>query len=144
MHHMIHPLLVKYLNTISNTCLIYQDNICLYYPFHPNKLFEKGCIKYGSDYLGRLVSFSKLLDVKQKACPLVDKETSTIYMPTHAIDSDECIWINFSKIKFIIPYDYMQTKIIFEGDFEYIINVDIRIIRKQIDRCYEYLSLIKN
>lgn len=108
----------------------------------PVWLLKKMVCLGGSSYEGRLKSFKQLTNSVQKPCVLVNERKGTIYIPTTKDTNKECYWLNYNDI-----FDYKSkgngTAIYFSNGVVVEVPVDRRVIKKQMDRCQQFMTLLK-
>lgn len=102
------------------------------------------CMKHGSTFEGRIDACKKSLNIKQKAPLLISELTNEIWFPTLSSTNKDNIWINYNEIIDITSLNNNESLITFKNGYKYKISINIRIIRKQIQRCKEYIELLNN
>lgn len=108
----------------------------------PLALLNRACLRNGSTAEGRMASFRKLLDVKQKAAVLISEVSQEIWFPTLSMNSRECEWICCSSILSVKSIDDHASMITFANGVQASVSCDVRTLRLQIKRCRTYLEML--
>lgn len=83
----------------SNRSRIIEDYITYEINKSVLEIVDESCKFYGSSFLGRCKSTEYLVGIKYK-CPIIISEVSKlIFFPTESWRNQDCIWINYDKIK---------------------------------------------
>ncbi|MEG0658347.1 competence protein ComK [Anaerorhabdus sp.] len=106
----------------------------------PIKWIKIWCLENGSSLEGRQASFSYLCKVHQKPCILINEMELLLLLPTQSIQSEQCLYIQYRNIDKIVSLNSKSCLLITRNGYEYDLNVDARIIKKQIKRSNEYVK----
>lgn len=98
------------------------------------------CLKNGSSLKGRIDAFNYIINSKQKTPIIVSLNNSILLIPLYSIYNDNCILINYYNIN-KIKYKENTTIIHFNDGSIRILDIDIRILRKQVKRVEQYLNI---
>lgn len=112
---------------------------------HPTKVIEKIMMCYHRSIIGNEKQTKKLFMFRQKVPVFIDLNRF-LFFPTLSKKDKECCWINYycvSNIKkkkertlvSFCDYSVIEDKPSFL--YEYECPIDIRVIRKQMKRCYQ-------
>ncbi|MEF9966962.1 MAG: competence protein ComK [Longicatena sp.] len=107
------------------------------------EFMNQWCLYHGSTFDGRRVACAQQMMIKQKVPILISEQTRDILFPTKSMEHDDCIWINYQGITEIKKMK-TKTMIIFRNDKKVVLDIDIRCMRRQLERCEKYLTLIKS
>ena len=100
------------------------------------------CLKNGSSLKGRIEAFNFIVNSYQKTPIIVSFDSSIILIPLYSIYNDDCILINYFNIK-KFKYKENTTIIYFNDGSIRNLDIDVRILRKQVKRVDQYLNLLK-
>ena len=100
------------------------------------------CLKNGSSLKGRIEAFNFIVNSYQKTPIIVSFDSSIILIPLYSIYNDDCILINYFNIK-KFKYKDNTTIIYFNDGSIRNLDIDVRILRKQVKRVDQYLNLLK-
>ena len=100
------------------------------------------CLKNGSSLKGRIEAFNYIVNSYQKTPIIVSFDSSIILIPLYSIYNDDCILINYFNIK-KFKYKENTTIIYFNDGSIRNLDIDVRILRKQVKRVDQYLNLLK-
>ncbi len=107
------------------------------------KFIEDYCIKNGSTLEGRNVAFRMLTHTKCKPCLVVSNQKGLYYLTTRSIkDNQELYLINYLELDKIKQSDNHHTILFFKNGYQCKINVNYRIIKRQIKLMQIYLCSI--
>ncbi|MFI3284976.1 MAG: competence protein ComK, partial [Erysipelotrichaceae bacterium] len=98
------------------------------------KILNQLCLQYGSTLDGRISFFKYWIKVHQKVPIVVSINHGLILMPLYSIHQKECILLNYTMIKKYRSINDCQSEVTFYDQTSITIDVNIRIIRKQMNR----------
>ena len=130
--------------------ITYKDSIIDIYTYNNKYVYKTNlikflnvlCLKNGSSLKGRIEAFNYALQTYQKTPIIVSIDNNLLLMPLYSIHNDDCILLNYFNISKIKSKEN-TTIILFNDGSVRNIDIDIRIIRKQMRRVDEYLKLRK-
>lgn len=93
------------------------------------------CLFHGATYDGRRRATTEILKVKQKVPILLSQKE--LLFPTTSPSLQQCAWINFYAIE-QLEKDQNGSLITFIDGSTLIIPCSIRILKKQMQRCFCY------
>lgn len=99
------------------------------------KVVQTLCNNADKDYIELRNQAMKLLDIKQKVPIMVSKNWGLLLFPVNDVSKTNNLWINYLVIKRIKSIGYEYSLVIFEDDSELCIKSNIRVIRRQLQRC---------
>ncbi len=106
-------------------------------------LLKQWCLQHGSTLDGRIQCYYSMLNVRSKACVLVNERIEYVcYFPTKSLSAMDCMLINYRRVAHISKVNEHQSKIIFNNGVEFVIDCSYRIVKKQYDRCRNFLDKI--
>lgn len=109
----------------------------------PKKVFEAFCLEHGSTLKGRLTNFCHVLHVKQKPCILVNELGCILFIPTLSMSSTKCQYFQYNKIKEVKRCASSRCQLITKAGTIYALDVDIRVIRKQMKRSQQFIQKLR-
>lgn len=110
---------------------------------NPKKVFESFCLNHGSTLQGRLANFRYELQVKQKPCILVSEPGCILFIPTRSMASDKCQYFQYQTIRSLKRVDKNSCQIITKQGTVYGVDVDVRVIRKQMKRSQMFMKKLR-
>ena len=104
-----------------------------------DKIIKTLCLEYGSTVEGRKESLKFYTGFNYKLPIIISNKYHLYYLCTRSLEADDCVLINYQFLK---AYHSLgnATKLIFKNDFEIIVPVDYRIIKRQIKILNKYLN----
>ena len=108
----------------------------------PAVLLDSFCLYHGSNFKGRVSSAQYVLGVKQKAPVMVCLLMNCCFFPTQSIKNDDCVWIQARLVTKISSVNSTQTKIMFGENNLIEVDIGIRSIKKQLERCKYYYEKV--
>lgn len=109
----------------------------------PKKVFESLCLEHGSTLKGRLTHFRYVMNVTQKPCVLINEPGCILFIPTMSMKSKKCQYVQFNEIQAIKALDNARCQLITKKGTAYDLDVEIRVIRKQMKRSRIYLRKVR-
>jgi len=100
------------------------------------------CLQQGTTIKGRVEAIRKVLQIYQKV-PIYIHEDLFLF-PTTSSKSNDCVWMNYCNIRKLIIVNYYETIIIFKDKSLLSIVLNYRIIKKQMQRCKQYIKFLEN
>ncbi len=107
----------------------------------PVTLLDEWCIRCGSTYKGRIDAYKAVTGYKQKCPVLLSCASRMCVYPLYGADNSENAWIVYNNI-LQISGNSTYTDIQFISGQVMRFECDVRIPRKQSQRCREYLGQI--
>lgn len=102
----------------------------------PIELLEEACLYYGSSVQGRIEAAKGFLGPHRKTPVLMDWNADTVFFPTIAKESKECIWINFQHVLEVEPLK-AGAKVYFTKGHSLELTVSKHTVLKQKQRSVE-------
>ncbi len=134
---------VYYDEKTKETVLLNEKKEVLRIKAKPIKLFEKVCLENGSTLEGRLSNFRYELNVKQKPCILINEPGLILFIPTMSMSSTKCMYFQYRKIQTVKTSENGFCNIETKQGTVYQVDVDIRVLKKQIKRSKIYLQNLR-
>lgn len=140
----------------NDTIMFYRDiNFKHTVIFHNNdKIYIRSCVSkvinasiktYNSNFFTKDL-IKKVLCTDDKLPIVIDITNDVIIFPTHSYRNKECVWINFSQVKYIRRAPNNHTAIYFINGKKYLINKSFYSMKNQINKCMflrNYLLICK-
>ncbi|MFV0380414.1 MAG: competence protein ComK [Anaerorhabdus sp.] len=111
--------------------------------FKPKDIINNWCLENGSSMSGRMKSARHILNIKQKPPIIISEKRRIILIPTTSCFSIDCIYIQYKNIEKVKFVSQGVSKILTKSNKELIIDVDRRVIVKQIKRVEKLLKHLK-
>lgn len=108
-----------------------------------NQLLEEWCLKDGSTVCGRIKAVKHWLKIEKKVPVLINKENQIIFFPTESSKNLGCVWIAYDKVKKLYSVDAGTSKIVFKDNQELVLTINIRVIKKQMMRCRQFIKFLE-
>lgn len=109
----------------------------------PKEIMEEMCLAHGSTLKGRADAFCKITGFHQKPGILISESTMEIFFPCESMKNENCVWLCFNDIlKIHSIKDDSSTEIQFISGAKAIVPFEIRVIRKQMNRCEKFMNQI--
>ena len=125
-------------------CQVNKDNTFLYLDEPVNTYLDKLCLSNGSSMRGRIDAYSYLTSFHQKPIILINEISQSLLFPLYGLNNKENVWICYNDIFDVKKVNDYQTKVIFISGYKTILDVNYRIINKQIERCKIYLDKLQS
>ena len=104
---------------------------------------ENYCLANGSTLEGRNVAFRHLTHSRYKPCLVVSNQKGLYYLATRRIQNKaELYLINFLELDHYQIIDVKHTLLVFKNGFKFKLDVNYRILKRQIKLMRLYLSSI--
>ncbi len=137
-------LLYLFYNTeIQSTVVVFAYEQISYIKAKPKKIIKSSCSLFGCEYSGAKVSFSKLTNIKRKIPICLSVYFRIIMIPSVAESNDDCVYIQYNKIKKIKPV-HQGCVIEFKEGSTVHVNCSARSLKKQIAACDYFLEIATN
>lgn len=104
---------------------------------------DQMCRNNGSTLTGRKDAICERLSITQKPPILISEKESELMFSLYGFKSKENIWISYRNLKNFKKIDEDCTRLYFSDGEITDVMVNIRVIKKQMERCKEYLSSLK-
>lgn len=98
------------------------------------------CSENAVSFNASRLACAKLLDIRQKPPVCISLMDACIYFPTEGVESKTCSWINYRYIESLKTVGKHKTQIVFRRGLRRIVDVDRRVLVKQMKRCEKLLS----
>lgn len=108
----------------------------------PMRYLEDLILPSCSTLQGRVQAFRKLLDVSQKPCVLISERTQKTYFPTRGLDHPDCAFYLYQDVISYSAIDADHTQLLLESGLKLIVEVNVRTIRGQMERCARFLEML--
>lgn len=108
----------------------------------PVSYLESLTLQHCCTVQGRTDAFRALMHVSQKPCILISERSQEIYFPTLGHDNMDCQWFLYGDVARISILDAHHTSVLLYSGLELTANVNIRTMKKQLQRCHDFLMLI--
>lgn len=109
----------------------------------PETVLNRFCLRSGSSLSGRIESFCELLQVRQKAAVLISEKSGHMFFPLTGMKQPGCIWVSYNDLFHFRSNGPDRTILIFTDGTRQEVECNIRVIRKQANRCEAYLNLLQ-
>ncbi len=130
-------LLILYENKNSQTVILCSHSNIYYIEQPIFEYINMLCVYFGSTYDGRKNAAKYILQIKQKVPILLSEINRNIIFPTVSSKRKDCIWIHSNAVQSFHKIQ-KKTKIVFITGEEYIIDVEYRTIKRQMQRCVQF------
>ena len=122
--------------------MVFQNGERLTSRRKPTVLLNHFCRQHGSTLQGRIASAQTVLDIKQKSPVMVCLVMNCCFFPTQSLKNENCVWIQSGLVTSLVSINSTQTKVIFTKNNWIEVDVGIRSIKKQLDRCTVYYEKV--
>lgn len=107
-----------------------QEYSCTSYEF-----MKHICEAYLVDFNSSRLMCAKTLEIRHKPPVVISIMDCCVYFPTRGYLNDRCIWINYRNVVSFHKKGKHSTSVLFRDKTRYDVDVDIRTIRNQMNRC---------
>ena len=97
-------------------------------------------IFYGSDLRGRNLAMAKITGIKYKLPLLISNKAKIYYLKTRNLMAEDCVLINYYWFDHYKALKNM-TELYFRNGYKIVIDVDYRIIKRQVAIIQKYLNI---
>ena len=125
------------------TKLLLKDGTAAYTDREPVSLLNEWCLLFGSTIQGRIDAYKAVTGHKQKCPVLLSSASRMCVYPLYGADNEDNIWLVYNQI-LKVSGNNTHTEIQFISGPVMQIGCDVRIPRKQMQRCREYLDLLSD
>ncbi len=134
---MEYPVLIHFDAIQKQTVLTFEDGSMEQVNQSPVSYLEHLCIRNCSTLQGRQDAFRLLTGYHAKAPVLISEQLDYLYFPTVSQEKNDCVWVDESRIIKCKKVDAWHTTIFFTSGFRKDLEVNVRVIRNQLNRCEE-------
>lgn len=113
------------------------------YDMSMRQFIDQWCMQYGSTSEGRRITCAKRLGIHQKIPILISERTKDILFPTRNIKDSTCVWVNYQSIDYVKKRD-QHTQLYFLNGSSVTIAVDVRVVKRGMRICDEYLQILQS
>lgn len=106
----------------------------------PKKWLNSLCLAHGSTYQGRIDAFRELTGTSQKPAVMISEMTNQMFFPTVSPDRSDCTWLCWQSVYTIRGAEMNHSLVIFFDGNKIELAIGIRTLKKQMQRCEEYLQ----
>lgn len=124
----------------TGSLLIFSDGRQENITESPMRYLEDLILPSCSTLQGRVQAFRKLLDVSQKPCVLISERTQKTYFPTRGLDHPDCAFYLYQDVISYSSIDSDHTQLLLESGMKLMVDVNVRTIRGQMERCVRFLE----
>ena len=108
----------------------------------PVALLNHLCLSHGSTLQGRVASAQFVLGIRQKAPVMVCLTMNCSFFPTQSLRSEGCVWVQARLVRNTISISSTQTRIVIADNNWVDVDIGIRSVKKQLERCENYYTRI--
>ncbi|MGM9940995.1 MAG: competence protein ComK [Bulleidia sp.] len=106
----------------------------------PMQFLESLVLLSCSTLQGRVEAFRKLMHVSQKPCILISECTQKLYFPTRGSEHPDCQYVLYQDVISYHAVDSSSTQLILTSGYRVNLDVNVRTIKGQMDRCDRFLK----
>ena len=118
---------------IFNGKMIKTDSSILRLETSLNTYFGKLALSYGSTLEGRMEAFRFITKHHYKPPLIISDKHELYYILTRSLKEPDCVVIDYCLLKRYKRIDDHKTKLVFSNGFEITLNINYRIIKRQIE-----------
>lgn len=104
------------------------------------KIMNEMCLSYGSSLKGRREAMEYTTGFFKKAPLVVSQKHDRYYLLTRSLKSKDCLLINYSELLLYKKINLNKTRLYFHDNIYYDINLDSRILKRQVKILKDYLK----
>lgn len=127
---------------LKKRTLLHSVHVTDSVPGKPLEYFHSMVLGYGSSVEGRMESYREITRTVQKPAVLISENLPYMYFPLFSPYREDCIWLNYGNLFQTHRLDDSTSCISFFDGYKMTVDVNIRIITKQIKRCKQYMEYI--
>lgn len=130
------------INQNNQTILLLSDGSTQVINQQIKKILNQACLDYGSTLQGSIDAIKYHLKIKQKCPVCVSIRHHMMFFPIPYGDATCALWIRYHPLMQAYAVSSNQSVIQLNESFKISIDVNIRMIKRQIRRCYLYMNTL--
>ncbi len=134
---------IQIIEPIQNgSCIYLSQGKKITSELSPVQFIKEGMVLFGQDAESVKNDYRKMTGFVQKAPILFISDEPILFFPTHSDTFEKCLFFQYQRIAKISKHKE-GALILFKDGTIYRTDLDIRILKKQMQRCRQYLIRIE-
>jgi competence protein ComK len=130
------------INQNNQTILLQSDGSTNLVNQSSKAVLNQACLDYGSTLQGTVDAIKHHLKIKQKCPVCVSIRHHMMFFPIPYGEATCSLWIRYHPLMQAYAISSNQSVIQFNDSLKFTIDVNIRMIKRQIRRCYLYMNIL--
>ena len=106
-------------------------------------IIKDSCLYFGSSYEGRRDGVKYATGVEMKVPILIEESRNILFFPISSCVHDDSIWISFKNLVRYFKVDAKSTKLMFNKNKTFVVDVKYNLVDNQYIRCIKLCSILE-